>query len=64
MSPTASQQPLAISLTNPSLNLQSLIAPSDTAKQQLMLNQAATQGKEQINKMEQQVQQQKILTNI
>lgn len=55
---------MAISLSNPSLNLQSLMAPSDAAKQQMMLNQAATQGKEQINKMEQQVQQQKILTNI
>lgn len=40
------------------------MTPTDTAKQQMMLNQAATQGKEQITKMEQQVQQQKILTNI
>ena len=53
-----------MTLTNPTLNLQTIVSSSTgNTKQQMILNQESTLGKEQIAKNEQ-LQGSKILTNI
>ena len=65
MPQAVAQQPLAASLQNPSLNLQTLMTPTpDAGKQPIALNQATTQAKDLIGKIDAQNNSTKLLNNI
>lgn len=69
MPQAVAQQPLTVSLQNPSLNLQSLMTPaatpaSDSGKQQIALTPVVTQGKDLIGKLDEPNNSTKLLNNI